>query len=160
MWRKFEFCNTAMEQGTTNASRRCGKFWKLCWINTHVLCNVQILKSAVFAVSQYFATKKLLGGIGPLSPRAVTPSSRSLSWLRSCPVAGSRCRQQLSLPRIPHPSPRLRCSGDGDCRKKHKHVFMPRPAAATLSWSDDAHRRPCGKMYCYLNLRGSMNKNM
>ena len=126
--------------GTTNASRRCGKFWKLCWINTHVLCNVQILKSAVFAVSQYFATKKLLGGIGPLSPRAVTPSSRSLSWLRSCPVAGSRCRQQLSWLRI-----HLRGSGDGDCRKKHKHVFMPRPAAATLSCPDDAHRRPWGK---------------
>ena len=46
----------------------------------------------------------------------------------------------------PHPSPRLRCSGDGDCRKKHKHVFMPRPAAATVSWSDDGHRRPCAKI--------------
>ena len=114
MWRKVEFCNTKWDTQarghfrTTNTSRRCGKFWKLCWINTHVLCNVQILKSAVFAVSQYFVTKKLLGGIAPLLVQSLhhlgvilpVVAAAAAAWLRDQSVASSR--------HPPHPSPRLR----------------------------------------------------
>ena len=94
--------------GTTNASRRYGNFWKLCWINTHGLCNVQILKSAVFAVSQYFATKKLLGGIGRLIVQSlhhlgviltVVPAATA-AWLRDQGVASS-CHGSASISAAP-----------------------------------------------------------
>ena len=151
MWRKVEFCNTKWDTQarghfrTTNTSRRCGKFWKLCWINTHVLCNVQILKSAVFAVSQYFATKKLLGGIAPLLVQSLHHLGVILTVVavRCGLVAGSKCRQQPPSPTSISAAP---VTG-----KKHKHVFMPRPAAATVSWPDDGHRRLCAKMYGYLS---------
>ena len=140
---KLNFSTQQWRQGTLWDNKRQPALWKFLetLLNKHArslqCANLEICR---FCGQPVFCNKETTRWDWS-SPRAVTPSSRSLSWLRSCPVAGSRCRQQLSWLRI-----HLRGSGDGDCRKKHKHVFMPRPAAATLSCPDDAHRRPCAKI--------------
>ena len=99
---KLNFSTQQWRQGTLWDNKRQPALWKFLetLLNKHArslqCANLEICR---FCGQPVFCNKETTRWDWS-SPSAVAPSSRSLSWLRSCPVAGSRCRQQLPWLRI------------------------------------------------------------